>query len=388
MLRKALSRELADFYGKLSDSELGIAEVSKSAFSQARKKLKAEAFIELSNESVKKFYESAPYLKWGEHRVLACDGSTLQLPSSKDISSKFPTSSFGPNADKNRSLARISLVYDVFNQVTLNAQIGSFKTHETTLFKKQLDEIDFMEDDLILFDRGYPSFALMYELLQKKLHFCMRLKDNWWKEVNAMLKANETDKIVTFQLPNKDLGIAKKYEQEITEFQVRIVVITLENGYREILCTSLLNPKDCDLEDLEWLYHQRWTIEETYKTLKVRVNIENFSGLTALSVYQDFYASIFTMNLCAILAHPVQEKLKQEDECNVTRKRKRKVNKTNAIAYLKNSLVVLFIKKKTEIFLKFFDDMLFKTTEIIRPNRKFKRKHKPKKPKSMNCKDL
>jgi hypothetical protein len=388
LLRKALNRELADFYGKLSDSELGISEISKSAFTQARKKLKAEAFIELSNEANKKFYEQAPYLKWGDHRVLACDGSTLQLPSSKDISSKFPTSSFGRNADKDRSLARVSLVYDVFNQITLNAKLGGFKTHETTLFKEQLAEITFMENDLILFDRGYPSFGLMFELIQKKIHFCMRLKDNWWNEVNAILEAGEEDKIVTFQLPKKDLKLAEKYGQKITEFKVRIVVLELENGQKEILCTSLLNPKECDLEDLEWLYHQRWAIEEAYKILKVRVNIENFSGLTALSIYQDFYASIFTMNLCAILAHPVQEKLKQEDEKNTTRKHKRKLNRTNAIAYVKNSLVVLLIKKKVDVFLKLFDDMLTKTTEIVRTDRHFERNHKPKKPKSMNYKDL
>ncbi len=78
------------------------------------------------------------------------------------------------------------------------------------------------------------------------------------------------------------------------------------------MCTSLLCPIDPTPEDLKWLYHQRWTEEEAYKILKTRIDLANFSGMTSLSVKQDFYAAIFTMNMCAILAHPISEKIRTE----------------------------------------------------------------------------
>jgi len=33
------------------------------------------------------------------------------------------------------------------------------------------------------------------------------------------------------------------------------------------------------------LYHSRWPVEEDYKTVKSRIELENFSGKSALSVY-------------------------------------------------------------------------------------------------------
>lgn len=386
LLRNSIQRELNDFFAKINNEDFSIQEVTKGAFSTARSKLKHTAFIELSNKSVDAFYQQAPYVRWGEFRVLACDGSTVLLPKSKGIAKDFPLTGFGRNADCEKSLAKISLIYDVFNQVTLNAKIDAFKVHETTLFKQQLEEIDFMADDLILLDRGYPSVGLLYELLQRNIHFCVRLKDNWWKEVNKMLENGETDKIVKFTLNKNQLGLAKKFNTTQTDFEVRIVVVELGNGNKEILCTSLLCPIDTTPEDLKWLYHQRWTEEEAYKILKTRIDLANFSGMTSLSVKQDFYAAIFTMNMCAILAHPIAEKIRTEK--NTKRKHPRKINRTNAVSFISKSWVGIFIKRKFNQCLAYFDKMLINTTEVVRPNRKFPRNHKQQKPKSMNYKPL
>jgi hypothetical protein len=60
------------------------------------------------------------------------------------------------------------------------------------------------------------------------------------------------------------------------------------------------------------LYHLRWTIEESYKTAKCCVELENFSGKTVESVYQDFFAKVFTLNLTAALTHPAQDAIDLE----------------------------------------------------------------------------
>jgi len=54
----------------------------------------------------------------------------------------------------------------------------------------------------------------------------------------------------------------------------------------------------------------------------------------------------------------------------------------------KEILVPLFIKHKYEEALKAFDEIVYKTREIIRPGRKNERKHKQKKPYCMNYKRL
>ena len=386
-MRRSIQRELNDFFGRINDSDYSIQHVTKSAFTQARSKLKPEAFSELSLSVVNSFYRNAPYLLWGKHRILACDGSTIMLPASKNIAADFEPTGFGPDATVERSVAKISLVYDVLNLVTLNAKIDTFKMHETTLLKTQLTEVDFMPDDILLLDRGYPGIGLLYELQHRKIGFCVRLKDNWWREVNAMLQAKETSKIVTFKLPKKDKDLQNTFKGETDKVTVRIVVIELGDGKKEILCTSLTNAKEYTLDSLKQLYHFRWGIEEAYKLFKVRADLESFSGMSALSVKQDFYAGIFSMNICAAISFPIEQKVREESK-DANLKHTKTVNKTNALSMVCECMVGVFIKKRIKRFLNILDEILTKTTEAIRPNRSFPRNHKQKKPKSMNYKKM
>lgn len=384
-MRRSIQRELNDFFGKLNESDYSIQHVTKSAFSQARSKLKYEAFIELGASSIDYFYNNAPYLLWDKHRILACDGSTIMLPSSKDISAEFGATGFGPDAKSQRSIAKISLVYDVLNLITLNAKIASFKEHENTLLKKQLTEVTFNSNDILLLDRGYPSIGLLYELQHRNVGFCVRLKDNWWKEINAMLAANETDKIVTFILPKKDKELQHTLKGKTDKITVRLSVIELNDGKKEILCTSLTETIKYTLPDLKQLYHLRWGIEEAYKLFKIRADMASFSGMTAISVKQDFYAGIFAMNLCAMINFPIEQKVREESR-EAKLKYIKTVNKTNAFSLIRESMTGVFIKKKVKQFLRALDKILIKTTESIRPNRSYPRNHKQKKPKSMNYK--
>ena len=384
-MRRSLQRELNDFFGRLNNSDYSIQKVTKSAFSQARSKLKPEAFIELSQSSVDFFYDNSPYLLWDKHRLLACDGSTIRLPDSQNIRESFMPFGFGPKGDSKSSIATISLIYDPLNLVTLNAKIDAYNVSEIALLKEQLLEVSFKSNDILLMDRGYPSISLIYGLHHRNIGFCIRLKDDWWKAVNEMLKVGETDKIVTFSLPNKDKNLQQFYKSDSDKVTVRISVIELEDGKKEILCTSLLDTQKYTLEDLKQLYHIRWGIEEAYKLFKVRADMESFSGMTALSVKQDFYAGIFSMNLCAMMSFPIEQKVREESK-EAELKNTKMVNRTNAFSLVRESMVGVFLKKKVKGFLKAVDDILQKTTEAIRPNRTFPRKHKQKKPKSMNYK--
>ena len=56
---------------------------------------------------------------------------------------------------------------------------------------------------------------------------------------------------------------------------------------------------------------RRWRIEESYKVMKSRIEMENFSGKSPKAAKQDFHARIFTANLTSILSFPVYEKIKK-----------------------------------------------------------------------------
>lgn len=99
-------------------------------------------------------------------------------------------------------------------------------------------------------------------------------------------------------------------------------------------------------EDFSELYHYRWNEEEAYKLLKCRIELEDFSGKTAKSVKQDFFAKVFLMTLCAAYAYPIDEKVREEYKADENRKHDQKINRTNAIAMTKDILIAVFLRKE------------------------------------------
>jgi hypothetical protein len=385
----SLQRELNKFFKDVSDSEFNIQEVTKGAFSQSRAKLKPEAFLELVDVGSQEFYKEYEWLAYEGHRLLSIDGSRLgNLPNHPTIKEEFGSNNFGPNADVEKSAAILSLLYDVANYITLDAQITGYNGSEKELLLRHLEKVN--AGDILLLDRGYPSKFLFALLHSKGIHFCVRMKEMGWQEVADFCMRDENDKQVIFKLsPNQIKEYSGQYPGLPTEIKCRLIKITLENGTEEILCTSLIDSEKYKYEDFKDLYHLRWGVEEGgYKMLKARVNVEAFTGKTAIAVKQDIYAKVFLMTLCAIYAFPVEQKVKKEYQDNLQNKHPQKINRTNAIAYCRSIVTAIFLKKKPREAIKAFEENIFKTREIIRPGRANPRNHKQRRKYHMNYKDL
>ncbi|MBA4139800.1 MAG: IS4 family transposase [Segetibacter sp.] len=385
-LSRSIQRELNSFYQKLQKSDFSIQHVTKGAFSRCRAKLKPEAFVELNQVGIKSFYNNAPWLNFQGLRLLAVDGSTAVLPKHRSIIEEFGTTNFGPYADSPRSVARISVLYDVLNLTVLDAHIDKYDKSEREMARKHLDFVE-PGKDLLVFDRGYPSLGLMFEMQAKGINYLIRMREDWWLEVRKMVSGGVKDKEVTFTLPSNEKDLLKKYNTPDKKIKCRLVSVELPEGGTEVLCTSIVSKEILPYECFAELYHYRWNIEEGYKLFKCRLQLEAFSGKTAIAVKQDFFAKIFTMTTTAVLAFPVDEKLKKEVETN-SRKHPNKVNRTNALSMFKEIIVKVFIEKIISPAIEAFDKILEATTEIIRPGRKFERKKLKKKPPSMNYKQL
>lgn len=382
---RSIQRELNSFYQKITSGDFSIQHVTKGAFTQARAKLKAEAFKELNQVGNASFYKNAPYYMWEDYRLLAIDGSTLMLPKHPTIQEEFGVTKFGAKADSPQSVAKLSMLYDVLNFITLDVEIAGYKTSEKELALRHLSHVE-PGKDLLLFDRGYPSLAFMFELQQKGIDYCIRMQDHWWLEVREMIVQYQTDKVVTFKLPAKNKDLLSRYNTSDDIITCRLAVIDINENTKEVLCTSLGSEK-LPYESLAALYHYRWNIEEGYKLYKCRAQLETFSGKTSKAVKQDIYAKVFMMSTMAVLAFPIEEKIRQES-AKSTRIHSHKINRTNALAMIREICQAIFIKKLIRKALNALDQILIRTTEIVRPNRKFPRRKLKKKPPSMNYKQL
>ncbi len=124
------------------------------------------------------------------------------------------------------------------------------------------------------------------------------------------------------------------------------------------------------------LPRQSLTRQEQYKRAKCRVEIENFSGRSALSVRQDFYAKIFAMNLTAILVWVAQA---IADRLYAARRHPYRVNFANALSKMKHAGARLLLGLAAQELVATLILAMAASVEAVRPDRSAPRKMKPAK---------
>ncbi len=152
-----------------------------------------------------------------------------------------------------------------------------------------------LTEDLLVLDRGYPARWLIAHLVQRSIHFCMRVDQTGFVAVQAFLRSGAAEQIIMIRAP-KAID-CKDYECQQRPSQVRLVRIVAPNGRIYVVMTSLVNSISYPATDFAALYHSRWRIEEAFKRLKHRMALENTSGLSWLAAQQDFGAKILADNL-------------------------------------------------------------------------------------------
>ncbi len=378
-LQRSIQRELLDFIEAIRENRADLAGVSAAAFSKARKKLKYTAFVELNDVYVTNHYRLAEnVLIWKDYRLFAVDGSTAEVPNSVEMINLWGT--FKEREDgKKICMARTVQVYDVLNKLTISSDIDSINKSESELFWNLLPQLANYpqletHSDLYIFDRYYASHELIFYLDSINKDFCFRMKKNWWKISEQFYNSGAQSQIVTLILPTKYKRSADKLGIMHRSIQVRLVRIELEGGETEILLTSLLDEDSVTIEDMKELYGLRWSIETTYRHLKHKVKLENFSSKSENGVKQDFFVKIMILNIAVSVANPVDELLRQEPKTKYTHQ----VNLTNVIGALKKAVVDWFVRGRIRQSLDSIIKYLLKTTEPIRKGRKYPRPKLPK----------
>jgi hypothetical protein len=269
-------------------------------------------------------------------------------------------------------MARVSQMFDVLNKISVDALIKPKNIGERDLAAQHF--LNVMPQDLILLDRGYPAWWLFKLILSVDANFCARVSCTKWKAVRKFFRSGLREKII--DLTVHPTSVAQCKQMGLDTASLRLRLIRIENdGKTAVLITSLLDTQQYSSDMFNDLYHCRWPIEEDYKTIKCRMELENFSGKSALSVYQDFHAKVFAKNLIWIIAFPINDSLENEIE---PKKHRYQINFTQAFSKSKGVLALMFHDSKQKVRHLIADLQLIfqRTVEPIRPGRKYPRNHK------------
>lgn len=360
MVKGSIEDELEQFFETINKAAPGELPVTKSAFTQARKKFSYTAFVELNQRL--NTIQADHGRRWRGFRLCAVDGSMINLPERPQLRAHFD-----PH-NKNRPQARASQLYDVLNRVTIDAELAPIAVDERTLAAHHLNKTQ--EGDLVIYDRGYPAFYLFVMHYLLKRDFCARTPWNLYNETRDFWCSGKQQEIVTLT-PSYE---AKKTCQEmglpVDPIRVRLIRVDLDSAEPEILITSVLDDAVIPNEKFMELYHLRWGVEEDYKVMKSRLEVEQFSGLSVLAVQQDFHAKIVSKNLTSVIVNEAQKVVEQK---TAHRSHKYKVNFTRALSRMKHNIVSLLNSEDVVSLINRLVQLMATSIEAVRPGRSYER---------------
>lgn len=346
----------------LSAYKTEVDSYSVQAFSKGRMRINYTAFIEIFRTSVEHFYAEAVPTLFKGYRVSAIDGSRLNLPFNEESVKEFGIQ----NGSGDQIQALSSGLYDVLNEIIIDAAIAPFSASEKELAMKHLDCLENIphNKELIIFDRGYPSAELIGCIEEKGFKYLMRCSSTFISGIKS--KAVSDDCIVEH-----------KFKNSKEKFKLRYIKLVLSSSTEEYLITNIFDNKFTS-EDFKRLYHLRWEIETNYDDIKNKFELENFSGTSPLAVKQDFFATMFLRNMTSMMIFENKEEI---DRLYNTGKNKYryKANVNNVVSLLKTDLIQMLFtnsaRKRRNLLQKIYHEIL-KAVIPERPNRSFARKRK------------
>ena len=169
-VRRTLQIEIDDFF-KLIKSDTS---VTKQAFSEARQKISHEPFETLFDSTAQLARSEDGMEAFKGMRVGAIDGSTLALENAPELVEYFGCTGAGVTA----ATARASTFYDVLNEVLIDACIDKFSCGEREMALRHIARLQELgvQNDLVIYDRGYASAELISRHFEAGIHFLMRVK--------------------------------------------------------------------------------------------------------------------------------------------------------------------------------------------------------------------
>lgn len=211
--------------------------MTQQSLCEAKEKIKFEAFRYLFIKTMEVILQHRTE-KWNGHRIFAVDGTKITLPADKKLLKHFG----GTGRNASSPTAQASTMFDVLNDTIVDAQIAPISTDERTLALKHLDSIQHLcsnDRNLVVYDRGYPSFELIQELESKNFFYLMRVKRKFSAKIDEQ---TASDGIV-------DL------EKDGCRIRARVLKFALPSGQIETLITNVTDEQMGGKRVQETVFH-------------------------------------------------------------------------------------------------------------------------------------
>ncbi len=329
-----------------------------SSLCEARQKLPEEIFTELNKAILSNREKSVPLPTWCGHRIFAADGSRVNLPHEL-LSAGYKA----PNKGQYYPQGLMSCLYHLGSGFIYDCLLSSDKSERSCLIE-QMDILS--EGDVLVLDRGYFSYLILYQAINKGLHLICRLQSGAMnKEVSAFWQSDLNDAVIDYSPSSAVKTEIKKQGYELDYKSIRLRLIKYQIDDQIYVCATTLIGKHYPCEDFPRVYHGRWGIEELYKISKVFINIEEFHSQTDRAVKQELYAHALLINIARIIEAEASQQTPppdQSDDNQQNKKQETKASYWQAFCGRVKTLKVSF-KHCLLVMTRFIEKLLMATEE-------------------------
>jgi hypothetical protein len=354
---KSQKNELYDYYSEVRAS----MDVSATAFYNARMKFNPEALLTIMQDLTKEEYENpVDLVTLNGYYVMAVDGSDFLLPNTAEIRDKYGHS-INQTEHLGQAISSISTIFDCINKLFLDVSINPYKYSEHSSALNHLATVDRLlpEDTkyLCLFDRGYAGIRIIDRIIENDQKFLIRLPSNSFAREQNQLSLENPDRWIDIKYDRartnwhrKDFQFCEKLLN--TTYHLRFVRVYFEDQKgNEEYSTFITNLPDdeFDTNAIAELYHIRWDIETSYRSLKSQLRVEEFSGNRDILIRQDIYAGAIVYNAVSM---SIAENKKHQPAPHERYKYDMQINRNYAIGVLKTDLLKMFVLYRDKKFIK------------------------------------
>lgn len=303
----------------------GGVDISPSAFCQSRAKISPKAFETVFRRFNMMCNDKKTYRRYN---LYAIDGSCINMARNPD------SPCFVQNESNPRGYCQFHLNawYDLENKTYFDAILQPQpRADERAAALSMIERNSFHGRNILTLDRGYESYALFAEILEKPhLDFvcrvrqdkgCMKSIQGWPMEeidrdVTVTLTTSQSrehkergyifiqthkNKNRTYSAKTRNVKWTRPSPYTMT---LRIIRAMLPSGDWETLVTSL--PRNLfGIDEIMSIYGKRWGIETSYRNLKYLVNLTHTHGRSDTFVAQEIYAALIAYNFASRIANGV-----------------------------------------------------------------------------------
>ena len=202
--------------------------------------------------------------------------------------------------------------------------------NERTVARTHLPSLQ--KNDVVVYDRGYLSCAMLYYHIQRGIHPVFRIKTNLYAVIDQFTASDENDKMIELFPALSQRRERQKAHPDIviTPLKLRLLKYKVA-GETYTPGTTLFDKEIYPLEDFPDVYYARWGIEERYKISKQHIEVEDFHGKSERGVKQELFAHFVLITMTRIFSNHTETGFNQK-----TSDPKQKI-----LANFKNSLITV-----------------------------------------------